>query len=185
MGFLSALFGGEKKEKQPEQKKTEPSSKSKSFPLGNFCFTDCPTSDPPELGYEGEIKWRDTGDEFDDNLGVYFDRDTPESDEADICYKKLEEYADNKELTESRVIREFTEHIMKERPDLISQYDDSKTPETAEELAEGMRLEYISIYRNGETVFSVNSAFKLELIDEDVHVTEKADGTVSFEYSEY
>ena len=186
MGFLSSLFGGGKDKKEDKKEApSKPEHKMISLPLGDFYYTDSPDSIPPEFGYEGEIEWFDTDDEDERMLGVYFDRDTPDSDTADICYKKLAEYVSDKAGTERKAYRAVAEHFFNERPDLIRKYADSEPKESAEELADDMKLHFISIYRNGDTVFSVYHGFNLDIPEDDLRVTFKADGSTSFEYTQY
>ncbi|MBO6140903.1 MAG: hypothetical protein J6O40_03825 [Ruminococcus sp.] len=186
MGLLSALFGNEKKQKPIEEEmltaEEKPSTRKKSFPLGEFTFVDCATCDPPEFGYEGEIEWfdmPDSDDPYERLLGVYIDRDTVDSYEADLCYRKLEEYAADKRGFERKVKQAAAEHFLNERSDLF--FD--KRPNDAAELADGFELRYISIYRNGDTVFSLEQYASLA-IEGDVYVTFKADGSVKFRYTE-
>jgi len=182
------LFGLEKKEKKPKQENNKPQEKEYitiETSLGKFYYDELPNCDPPEYGYDGDVAWREPKGSDDGTLGVYFDSDAIGSHEAGHCYGILEKLVGDKENTEKRVISLLTHHIFDERPDLIAEYTGSKKPETPDELAENMELRYISIYRNGDIVYSVYSAYRLELRDPDVIVTEKEDGTVDFRFNEY
>lgn len=186
MGFLSALFGGEKKQEpfvnEEPVKEEKAESKKKTFPLGEFTFVEAPNCIPPEFGYEGEIDWfdvPDTDDPYERLLGVYIDRDTMDSPEADYCYKKLEEYAADKSGTERKAVTAAAEYFFNERRDLF--YD--KIPESVDALADCFSFRHISIYRNGDTVFSLEQYADLA-IERDVYATFKADGSVKFEYTE-
>ena len=182
MGFLSALFGKEKKEDEELTDRQEQAEKTVYFPLGEFHFVDAANCDPPEFGYEGEIEWfdvPDSDDPYERLLGVYIDRDTVDSPEAGLCYKRLEEYAGDKRGFERKVKQAAAEFFLNERSDLY--FGDE--PNNTETLAEGFELSYISIYRNGDTVVLLEQYADLS-IDRDVHVTFKADGSVKFEYTE-
>lgn len=188
MGLLSALFGGEKKEKKPKQQAGKPAEKEYitiENSLGKFYYEEAPNSAPPEYGYDGDIKWRMPKDCDDGTIGVYFDSDAIGSHEAGHCFGILEKLVSDKKYTETRAIGLLTRYVFDERPDLIGEHENSKKPETPDELAQDMKLRYISIYRNGDIVYSVYSAYRLNLRDPDVRITEKGDGTVSIELIEY
>ena len=180
MGFLNALFGREKEEKLTAEH--EQAEKTVYFPLGEFHFVDAANCEPPEFGYEGEIEWFETADAddpYERMLGVYIDRDTVDSQGADLCYRRLEEYAADKRGTERTVKQAAAEYFLNERSDLF--FD--KRPNDAAELADGFELRYISIYRNGDTVFSLEQYSSLA-IEGNVYVTFRADGSVKFRYTE-
>ncbi|MBR6046062.1 MAG: DUF2262 domain-containing protein [Ruminococcus sp.] len=179
MGLFS-IFSG-KKNKEDKPKDSKPEKLSFDTALGHFIYVCSPGCVPPEYGYESEIDW--PGADYEDRLGVYIDCESPESTDASRCYEKLERIVSEKDRTEYRVKSALAEHFLNEKPQLICS-EPGKTV-TKEDLIKEMKLQFISIYRNGDTVFSVYDGFCFDLRSEEIEVIFKADGSMEFKYCEY
>ena len=179
MGLLG-IFGGKKnKEDKPKDKPTDKIMIETA--LGRFYYVCTPNCTPPEIGYQGDVDWVGSG--YEDKMGVYFDCDTPESKEATRCYEKLERILSDKQQTEYNVKSAVAEHFLSSKPHLIR--NDDGVAVTKESIINDMRLNFISIYRNGDIIYSVDQAFCFDIRSDDVDVIFKADGGKEFRYNEY
>ena len=176
---LFGIFSGKKK-KEETSKDNTPERIFFDTELGHFDHVNTPDSSPPEFGYESEIDWPDGG--FDGRLGVYIDCETPDSLDASRCYEKLERLASDRERTEYKVKSLLAEHFLNSRPDLIR--DRAGAAATKEELINDLKIAFISIYRSGDIVISLDTGYWFDIRGDGVDVILKDDGTAEFGYYE-
>ena len=179
MGLLSFFSG--KKNKEEKQNDSAPERPTFDSELGRFYYVSCPDSIPPEFGYEGEIDWPGNG--YEDRLGVYIDCESPDSTDAGRCYEKLVRIAQDKERTEYQAKSLVAEHFLGSKPELIKTEPGQSV--TKEDLMKDMRIDFISIYRSGDIVISVDDGCWFDLCSDGVEVILKADGSSEVKYKEY
>ncbi len=167
MGLFDKLFKKNEDVKAPEKASDEPDSFDTQY--GRFYYVTYESAG--EYGYECYIDWYPDG-RAQELTEVYIDTDTPETTEAVFCYARFEKLFADRERTD-REIKKLTADYFILRPELtggdISQ----------EELTEDMEISWIGLYRNGNTVFSINE-YSLEA--ENISVIIKADGSREISY---
>lgn len=181
MSIFSKLFGKE------EKKVDESSSVKKERPTieTSFAVLYYTGSNRKEIGYEGEFDWYDKPQDEKELIsyypvGFYIDCDTPDTTEAGLCLERLTRLFEDRNMTDFKVKLEAAEHFAGR----TDPYTGNVV--TKDEIMEDLKINFISIYRGGKTVYSLDQ-YCIPDYEGDVHVVFDDDGNVSFidDYERY
>ncbi|MBR1854685.1 MAG: hypothetical protein IJ794_16325 [Lachnospiraceae bacterium] len=113
-------------------------------------------------------------------IGCYIDCNTTDTMEAGICLDRLTRLFEDRVWTDRRVKQAAADHFAGENG-MIKDRDGMDI--SKEEFVEQLEITFISLYRDGSTVFSVDHGCELDL-DGEIHVIYDDRDQVTFQTDE-
>ena len=175
MSLFSKLF-------HKDEKKIEKNNNPNVIELtcGSFLFTD---DDPIEVGYEAEIDWYEkTSDLYYQPVEVFIEVDTPGTKDASIGFERFTRYFEDRERVDYKVKQTVAEHYLGDKSSIVT---DCNEIMSKEEFLENLKIDFISVYRSGKIVYSLEFPWVRDNKDDVVVIFDENDKTTVLDDSDY
>ena len=175
MSLFSKLF-------HKDEKKIEKNNNPNVIELtcGSFLFAD---DDPIEVGYEAEIDWYEkTSDLYYQPVEVFIEVDTPGTKDASIGFERFTRYFEDRERVDYKVKQTVAEHYLGDKSSIVTDCDEIMSKE---EFLEKLKIDFISVYRSGKIVYSLEFPWVRDNKDDVVVIFDENDKTTVLDESDY
>ena len=175
MSLFSKLF-------HKDEKKIEKNNNPNVIELtcGSFLFAD---DDPIEVGYEAEIDWYEkTSDLYYQPVEVFIEVDTPGTKDASIGFERFTRYFEDRERVDYKVKQTVAKHYLGDKSSIVTDCDEIMSKE---EFLENLKIDFISVYRSGKIVYSLEFPWVRDNKDDVVVIFDENDKTTVLDDSDY
>ena len=175
MSLFSKLF-------HKDEKKIEKNNNPNVIELtcGSFLFAD---DDPIEVGYEAEIDWYEkTSDLYYQPVEVFIEVDTPGTKDASIGLERFTRYFEDRERVDYKVKQTVAEHYLGDKSSIVTDCDEIMSKE---EFLEKLKIDFISVYRSGKIVYSLEFPWVRDNKDDVVVIFDENDKTTVLDDTDY
>ncbi len=175
MSLFSKLF-------HKDEKKIEKNNNPNVIELtcGSFLFAD---DDPIEVGYEAEIDWYEkTSDLYYQPVEVFIEVDTPGTKDASIGFERFTRYFEDRERVDYKVKQTVAEHYLGDKSSIVTDCDEIMSKE---EFLEKLKIDFISVYRSGKIVYSLEFPWVRDNKDDVVVIFDENDKTTVLDDTDY
>ena len=175
MSLFSKLFH---KDEKKVEKKIDPNVIE--LPCGSFLFAN---DDPIEVGYEAQIDWYEkTSDLYYQPVEVFIEVDAPGTKDASIGFERFTRYFEDRERVDYKVKQTVAEHYLGDKSSIVTDCDEIMSKE---EFLEKLKIDFISVYRSGKIVYSLEFPWVRDNKDDVVVIFDENDKTTVLDDSDY
>ncbi len=134
---------------------------------------------PNEVGYEADLNWYEMPEDEEGRLsylpvGCYIDCNTPETTDASLCLDRLTRLFEDRYETDIRVKLAVANYYADENGLIKTNYGEMISKE---DLMDELEIRFISVTRDGKTIYSLNHV-SLDT-ESDIHIVFAEDGSVT------
>ncbi len=172
MGLFDKLFSNKDK-KSDKKNKEKDEKKYFDSPYGKFWYDSTPACE--EYGYDCEIDWND-GDE--EKTWVFVETDTPETEEARLCYERFERIFQDKQRYDFEAKNTVAGFIIS-HPEYF--FDSTYEKVGKDILIENMKITWLGVRRNGDIEYDMDTYY---VRADNMHLTVCDDGIKKIEYDD-
>ncbi|MBR0133300.1 MAG: hypothetical protein IJM14_09510 [Lachnospiraceae bacterium] len=175
MSLFSKLF-------HKDEKKIEKNNNPNVIELtcGSFLFAD---DDPIEVGYEAKVDWYEkTSDLYYQPVEVFIEVDTPGTKDASIGFERFTRCFEDRERVDYKVKQTVAEHYLGDKSSIVTDCDEIMSKE---EFLEKLKIDFISVYRSGKIVYSLEFPWVRDNKDDVVVIFDENDKTTVLDDTDY